>query len=46
LVKSFLRILLVAGVFAVSLVAFQEQGRAEAMISSWYGPGFRGQRDR
>ena len=40
--KSFLRMLLVAGVFALSLVAFQEEARAEAMVTSWYGPGLGG----
>jgi rare lipoprotein A len=39
-VKSFLRMLLVVSIFA--LVAFQEQARAEAVVSSWYGPGFEG----
>jgi rare lipoprotein A len=34
--------LLVAGVFAVSLAAFQEEAWAEAMVSSWYGPGLDG----
>jgi rare lipoprotein A len=41
-VKSFLRILLVAGAFVLSLAAFQEEARAEAMVSSWYGPGLGG----
>jgi rare lipoprotein A len=41
-VKSFLKMLLVAGVFALSLGAFQEEARAEAMVSSWYGPGLEG----
>jgi len=41
-VKSLLRMLLVAGVFAISLAAFQEEARAEAMVSSWYGPGLEG----
>ncbi len=40
--KSFLRMLLVAGVFALSLVAFQGEARAESLVSSWYGPGFGG----
>jgi rare lipoprotein A len=34
--------LLVAGVFATSLVALQDEARAEAMVSSWYGPGLEG----
>jgi rare lipoprotein A len=41
-VKSFLRMLLVAGVFALSLAIFQEEAKAEAMLSSWYGPGLEG----
>jgi rare lipoprotein A len=41
-VKSFLGMLLVAGVFALSLVAFQGEARAEEMVSSWYGPGLGG----
>jgi rare lipoprotein A len=41
-VKSFLRMLLVAGVFALSLAAFQEEARAEEMVTSWYGPGLEG----
>ena len=40
--KSLLRMLLVAGVFAVSLAAFQGEARAEALVSSWYGPGLEG----
>ena len=40
--RSFLKILLVAGVFALSLGAFQEKAQAEAMVSSWYGPGLEG----
>ena len=40
--KSFLRILMVAGVFVLSLAIFQEEARAEAMVSSWYGPGLEG----
>lgn len=34
--------LLVAGVFVLSLAAFQEEAGAEGMVSSWYGPGFEG----
>jgi peptidoglycan lytic transglycosylase len=34
--------LLVAGVFTLSLAAFQEKAGAEAMVSSWYGPGLEG----
>ena len=40
--KSFLRMLLVAGVLALSLAAFQDEARAEEMVSSWYGPGLEG----
>ena len=40
--KSFLGMLLVAGVFALSLVAFQEEAGAGEMVSSWYGPGLEG----
>ena len=40
--KSFLRMLLVAGVFTLSLAAFQDEARAEALLSSWYGPGLEG----
>ena len=40
--KSFLKMLLVAGVFAVSLGVVQDEARAEPMVSSWYGPGFEG----
>jgi rare lipoprotein A len=31
--------LLVAGVFVLSLAAFQQKARADAMVSTWYGPG-------
>jgi rare lipoprotein A len=41
-VKSFLRILLVAGVFTFSLAAFQGEAGAEEMLASWYGPGLEG----
>lgn len=40
--KSFLGMLLVVSVFAVSLVASQEEAEAQAMVSSWYGPGLEG----
>jgi rare lipoprotein A len=40
--RSFLKILLVAGVFVVSLATFQEEAPAESLISSWYGPGLEG----
>jgi rare lipoprotein A len=41
-VRSFLGMLLVAGVFTLSLVAFQDEAGAEKMVSSWYGPGLEG----
>ena len=40
--KSVLRMLLVAGVFALSLATFPDEARAEEMLSSWYGPGLEG----
>ena len=40
--SSLLRMLLVAGVFVVSLAAVQEEALAEPMLSSWYGPGLEG----
>ena len=41
-VKSYLKILLVAGVFAISLGAVQGEAQADSMLSSWYGPGLEG----
>ena len=40
--KSYLKMLLVAGVFAISLGAVQGEAQAEPMLSSWYGPGLEG----
>ena len=40
--KSFLGMLLVAGVIALSLAAFQNEAGAKEMVSSWYGPGLKG----
>ena len=40
--RSCLRMLLVAGVFAFSLAAFQKDAGAEEMVASWYGPGLEG----
>ena len=40
--KSFLKMLLVAGVFAGSLGVMRDEANAEPMVSSWYGPGFEG----
>ena len=40
--KSYLKMLLVAGAFALSLAAFQDDARADTMLASWYGPGLEG----
>ncbi len=40
--KSCLKMLLVAGVFAVSLAVFQGNAQAETQLASWYGPGLEG----
>ena len=40
--KSFLKIFLVAGAFAVSLAAFQDDALADTQLASWYGPGLEG----
>ena len=40
--KSFLKMLLVAGAFAVSLAAFQDDALADTQLASWYGPGLEG----
>ena len=40
--KSCLKMLLVAGAFAVSLAVFQDDARADTQLASWYGPGFEG----
>lgn len=40
--KSYLKMLLVAGVLAISLGAVQGEAQAEPMLSSWYGPGLEG----
>ena len=40
--KSYLKMLLVADIFAVSLGVMQDEAWAEPMVSSWYGPGFEG----
>ena len=40
--RSLLRMLLVAGVFVVSLAAAQDEASADPMVASWYGPGFEG----
>jgi rare lipoprotein A len=38
-VRSRLKMLLVAGAFAVSLAAFQDDALADTQLASWYGPG-------
>ena len=40
--KPFLGMLLVAGVSALSLAAFQDEARAKELVSTWYGPGLEG----
>jgi rare lipoprotein A len=40
--RSFLKMVLVAGAFAVSLVAFQDDALADTQLASWYGPGLEG----
>ena len=40
--RSILRMLLVAGVFVVSMAAVQVEAHAAPMLSSWYGPGLEG----
>ncbi len=40
--KSYLKMMLMAGVFIVSLAVFQEDAVAEPMVTSWYGPGLEG----
>ena len=40
--KSYLKMLLVAGAFTLSLAAFQDDAQAETMLASWYGPGLEG----
>ena len=40
--KSYLKMLLMAGVFALSLAVFQEDARADTQYASWYGPGLEG----
>ena len=40
--KSCLKMLLVAGAFAVSLAVFQGNAQAETQLASWYGPGLEG----
>ena len=40
--KSYLKVLLMAGVFAVSLAVFQDDASADTQLASWYGPGLEG----
>ena len=40
--KSYLKMLLVVGVFALSLAVFQEDASADTQLASWYGPGLEG----
>ena len=40
--KSYLKMLLMAGVFALSLAVFQEDVQADTQYASWYGPGLEG----
>jgi len=40
--KSYLKMLMVAGVFALSLAVFQEDALADTQYASWYGPGLEG----
>lgn len=40
--KSFLKVLAVAGVMALSLAVTQKDAQADPMLSSWYGPGLQG----
>jgi rare lipoprotein A len=41
-VKSYLKMLMMAGVFALSLAVFQEDALADTQYASWYGPGLEG----
>ena len=40
--KSLLKMLFVAGVFAVSLAGVQDDAAADTQLASWYGPGLEG----
>ena len=40
--KSFLKMMVVAGVMMVSLAAMQDSAAADTQYASWYGPGFEG----
>jgi rare lipoprotein A len=41
-VKSYLKMLMMAGVIALSLAVFQEDALADTQYASWYGPGLEG----
>ena len=40
--KSFLKIMMVAGAMMVSLAALQDDAAADTQLASWYGPGLEG----
>ena len=40
--KSFLKVLAVAAVMALSLAVTQKDAQAEPVLASWYGPGLQG----
>lgn len=40
--KSFLKMMMVAGAMMVSLVALQDDASADTQLASWYGPGLEG----
>lgn len=40
--KSFLKMLMVAGAMVVSLAALQDEALADTQLASWYGPGLEG----
>lgn len=40
--KSFLKMMMVAGVMMVSLVGLQDAASADTELASWYGPGLEG----
>lgn len=40
--KSFLKMMMVAGVMMVSLAALQGEASADTQLASWYGPGLEG----
>lgn len=40
--KSFLKVLAVAAVMALSLAVTQKGAQAEPVLASWYGPGLQG----